>query len=221
MKRGMTILALIATLGLFTVPARADTYDDGVAALHAGEFQHAYDLWWPLALAGDCRAQYAVARLLRGISRHFDGPVRFRAWKDLVRPLQAEQHRNLIRQLTRRAAEQGHPAAQKEIAQDHFDRQTRADYWAGREWMERAANRGYPRAVRDMTYFHVARGNSAEALKWILLDESFGDWPSFFGRLSADDVTGATARMIQDAKQWVSDWRPETPLCPSDGEELR
>lgn len=220
MKRGMKILALIATLGLFTVPARADAYDDGVAALHSGEFQRAYDLWWPLALAGDCRAQYAVVELLKGHGPLFYGEARRQTWKDLLRPLQPPQRRNLIRQLTWRAAEQGHPAAQKDVAFEYFDRPTETDYWIGRERMERAANRGYPPAIRDMIGHHYVRLNAEQAYYWFAVAEGLGPLLQPDLEAKAQMRAALALRKIRRAERAAAAWRPETPLCPSDGYEL-
>ncbi len=220
MKRGMTILGLVVTLGLVAAPARADAYDDGVAALHAGQFQRAYDLWWPLALAGDCRAQYAIVELLKGHGPLFRGAARFRAWKDLVRPLRVEQYQKLIRQLTRRAAEQGHPAAQKDVAFEYFDRPTEADYWIGRKWIELAANRGYPPAIREMIDHYYARLNAEQAYYWLLVVEQNGRLSQSGLDTKAQMRAALTTAKIRHAEIRAANWRPETPLCPSDGSEL-
>ena len=220
MKLGLMILALVVTLGLIAAPARADAYDDGVTALHAGEFQRAYDLWWPLALAGDCRAQYAVVELLQGALPLFSDKDRFRAWKDLVRPLDAVQRRRLIRQLTWRAAEQGHPAAQKDVAFEYFRLPGQDNYWIGREWMERAANRGYPPALRETIDHHYVRLNAEQAYYWLLIVERFGRLSQVGLDTKAEMRAALTMRKIRRAERAAAAWRPEMPLCPSDGYEL-
>lgn len=117
------MVALLATIGLASLPALADV-KSGVEAWQRGDYKKAVSEWRGPAIAGDPDAQFNLAqayKLGRGVPA------------DLA---QAEEW-------YRKAALQGHPQAEENYGLALFENNKRLQ---AVEWLERSAARGEPRS---------------------------------------------------------------------------
>jgi TPR repeat protein len=65
LRRGLFVLLLmVLASAVFSVAARAQSYDDGMRAYDAGDFAKALEIWGPVAENGDAVAQYSLGKLL-------------------------------------------------------------------------------------------------------------------------------------------------------------
>jgi len=123
--------SLVLTTALVAVGALASDYEAGMAAYRVRDFERARDLWTPLAMQGQRRAQVSLARMYeRG-----EGGAR-----DLGEALR----------WYREAAEQNHAESQYRVAMAHayglggwF-----RDPGEAAIWLERAAANGHKRSQR-------------------------------------------------------------------------
>jgi TPR repeat protein len=69
------IVVAFLAVGLFSIPIFAASVEDGIAAYVAGNFQKAFEILKPLAIAGDPRAQYYLGEMYyqgQGVSKNHD-----------------------------------------------------------------------------------------------------------------------------------------------------
>jgi cell division septation protein DedD len=140
--RNLGVAALLAAIGLASVPALADV-KAGVEAWQRGDYKKAVAEWRGPAVAGDADAQFNLGqayKLGRGVPA------------DLA---QAEEW-------YRKAALQGHPQAEENYGLALFENNKRMQ---AVEWLERAAARGEPRSqyVLGTMYFN----GDAVAKDWV------------------------------------------------------
>ena len=119
---------LIGLLAAAPLTARADAFQDGLAALQSGDHAGALSFFHHGADSGDARSQYRLAQMYRqGDSAPRDASQAL-AWY-------------------RKAADQGNPGAQFALGLIYRDGLgARADAAAARTWLEKAAGQGYAAA---------------------------------------------------------------------------
>lgn len=112
---------------LFTGSAAAGALDDGLAAYQAGNYQQAFELWKPLAEAGDADAEYNIGLL------YMNG-------------LGVEKNSRFARQLFMAAAKQGQADAQYNLGLMYYQGNTvfRSNKDAFNWWSKAAAQNHAP-----------------------------------------------------------------------------
>jgi TPR repeat protein len=123
-------IALLLSFSLW-LPAHAGPFEDGDAAYRAGDYKRAREIWTPLAVKGDARAQHALGRNYekgRGVSRDFSEALR---WYRL-------------------AADQGHPDAQYRVSAAYAlgVGGVSRDLDESAKWLHKAAESGHKKSQR-------------------------------------------------------------------------
>lgn len=125
------LLAFVLATGVGVVAANGANYDDGAAAHRAKDYTRARQIWTPLALQGDPRAQYALGRMhekAQGVDRDFEEALRW----------------------YRKSADQGHADSQYRIAVAYsfgLGGVIKDDATAAK-WLHRAAENGHRKSQR-------------------------------------------------------------------------
>lgn len=210
------LLAVAALCSTDGAPLRADTYAEGLAAQEQGQYQRALDLWFPLALAGHCRAQFGLGEL--AIQHRLYAPS-LRIEFDSVTA--AKLKYDAAEYWLTEAAEQGHAGAMRELAGFYASRLVHLIYPEALEkmdfWYRRAAESGDLASMHAIIqkYYH---SDALESLKWELLLKDHGDplgnadaaIAVLSQRLTEDQVRAAR----RFAREWEPDRHPPTPGGP-------
>ncbi len=173
--------ALLSMSGLSASAQYAPENEAGLAAARAGDMQAAWDIWKPLADAGDARAQSNIGVMYDG------GDVVDEDDAEAVRwfMLSAEggfstgqfnlanmykdgagvaQNQTLAHRWYQAAARQGHPQAQMALMQAlYFGNGVSQDNAKAYMWMMIAAQAGYEPAVDNLADFEARIGKAAVA----------------------------------------------------------
>ncbi len=74
--RNLSVIVIaFLMVGLFSIPIFAESVEDGIAAYVASNFQKAFKILEPFAIAGDPRAQYHLGEMYyqgQGVSKNHD-----------------------------------------------------------------------------------------------------------------------------------------------------
>lgn len=162
--------ALLFALALLPLPALAQDYAAGRAALERGDETAAMAIWRPLAEAGDPQAQFGVGNLL--------------TWG---RHEQRDQEEGFL--WYRRAAEQGHAEAAFETGMSiHYLGFGDWEFDSAEAWFLTAADRGVARALVQLGLMaRWGEGRSVDletAMMWLILSPQGGGSPF----LDADEM---------------------------------
>jgi len=154
----MKQLVLALFLVSASLTAHAETFGDGLAAYSLQDYQRAYEIWRPMAEAGDARAQYHLAQLF-----------------DYGRGVLADDAK--AADWYRRAAEAGYPAAGYHLGAALM---AAGQPEQARPWLERSAAAGEPRAQYSLAALLMRGGASRPdfpaALGW--LDKAIAGLPA-------------------------------------------
>jgi TPR repeat protein len=147
---------------ILTAAACAEGYEAGLAAYESGDYQTAFRIWEPLAAEGDSRAQYGLGYMYDNGLGLPKNPSEAVDWY-------------------RRAAEQGNPEAQWDLALLYtkgregipFDMERAA------EWYRKVAEQGHAKAQHFLgKMYYLGDGvpkNYDEAAKWSRMAADQGD----------------------------------------------
>lgn len=205
------VLALLLAAGT----AGADsTFEEGEAAVARGDHEQAYAIWHRLALAGQCRAQFALAELVQTRRYAPDG--------DDIALVGEEGHLldrpgRIALYWYRKAAEQGHRAAQIRTANIfmellYYHRYMELNYQAI-YWWQQAAYRGSVEAIDTLLQLRGELGER-RTLYWLLVMRKLGASEYWLDR--ANELRLEFGREAIRAMEWeVADWEPyEDPVGP-------
>ncbi len=208
------LIILVAFLGLvgFESTAQADYYD-GLKAYKAKEYQTAYDIWLPLAKAGNAGAQYGVGEIF------MESALR----APLVERLIIRSHKGLSKQdlnraaetWLKRSAEQAHLDAQYALARMYQHGSLGySEYRKAVLWYRRAANQGLTGA---MIYLAGMIGDRRygdydimEAAKWgmLFLQRRYGhDFKRVYPNITLSYFDHLTEEQMREVERWVKAWR--------------
>jgi TPR repeat protein len=199
--RPITIAAALAIVIAAAAPALAGPYEDGIAALSAGDFAAALKLWQPLADSGNALAQSQIGVLYlngRGVKQDYAEAL---AWLN-------------------RAAAQGEGNAEFNLGAIYHDGTgvPRDDARADR-WYELAADQGLVPAQGNLG-FMVATGQGvpvdyAVALKWFMLAAAGGDSTAAEnGAVAASHLAPAEIAAVErEVRQWKPAQRRPPPAA--------
>lgn len=211
MKR---VIALVAFLGLvqYASAAQADYYD-GLKAYKAKDYQTAYDIWLPLAEAGNAGAQYGVGEIF------MESALR----APLVERLIIRSHKGLSKQdlnraaetWLKRSAEQAYVGAQFALARMYqYGSLGYSEYRKAVLWYRRAANQGLTGA---MTYLAGMIGDRRyvdydimEAAKWgmLFVRRRYGhDFKRAYPNINLSYFDHLTEEQMREVERWVKAWR--------------
>ena len=209
-------LVAAATLSLANPSVvSADTYEEGLAAYEQRRYQRALDLWFPLALAGHCRAQFWLGELA---DRHSIHRSTTSVELDEVTAAKLKDSFTAAEFWYVEAAEQGHTGAMRELAY-YYQRNIVPAHWLVKAdfWQRRAADSGDLWSMRELMdeYYN---DDPVESLKWALLlreragslDEVDTAIASLSQRLTDEDVSLAR----REARRWEADRHPPTIGSP-------
>lgn len=177
---------------LFSVPAFAGPFEDGKALFEQGKEEAAFEVWKPLAEAGDANAQFWLGQMYdlgRGVAKNYAQAM----------------------QWYRRAAEQGHPVAQHNLANMYEAGQgavpSEYSLTAAASWYRRAAMQGYKPAEANLGILYAngrgVRRDYLEAYTWFLLAGSDANRQALARKLTPQDIATAERR----AREWKA--KPE------------
>lgn len=196
MKR-IVMSSLCAILLLLPLPVFADSIEDGIAASDRGDYQLAFKLWEPLAMAGDPVAQFLLAELYfagDGVEKNTETAI---SWflksaeqgdLDAQRTLGfiylkgdgAEKNETLAAQWFLRAAAAGDDVSQNALGwMLAYGEGAEQDTAAGIEWLQKAASQGNVTAFQNLggVYFRGigVEKNPTEAATWYRHGAEQGD----------------------------------------------
>ena len=166
-RRAVFFFSLLIVCGL-PVQAFAASLDEGIAAVEQGDYERAFEIFLPLAEAGDAEAQYNLAILYRG-------------GHGVAKDLQ-KSHQWFLR-----AAEQGIAAAQYHLGYmyDTGEGVEQSDRYAFL-WYRKAAEQGNPQAQTNLGVLYANGSGVAQDLKlayvWFNLAAAQGYAPAFENR---------------------------------------
>lgn len=146
------LLALVLAVACLAGEARADAFDDGVAAFQAGDHARAVQIFEPLAQAGDPLAQHNLGVMYE-------------------QGLGVAQNETVAYEWYKRAADQGNPQSTYNVGMMAIEgRGVQQDAAVGAQWVFRAAELGYPPAQHALGYIYLdgtgVEPNPAEAIRW-------------------------------------------------------
>ena len=162
----MRLFALCLLLASHT--SLASPLDEGVAAFNAGNYQQAFELWKPLAEAGNANAQYNIGLLfLNGLGLERNAVYARELFLAAAHQGLADAQYNLgliffegisvfrspreARQWWTLAAEQGHAAAQFNLGYQYlFGMGAPRNIKLGFQLWEASAAQGYPQAIETL-----------------------------------------------------------------------
>ncbi len=138
-RHNSLILALLLSLPALSWPALSwsGPLDDGLAAFNRGDYQQAFNLWKPLAEAGDAKARYNLGLLFQ-------------------KGLGVEKNLQQARLLFEAAAKQGDADAQYQIGYIFY--QGLGVFRSNKEalyWWRKAAAQNHPRAQYNLGIFNA------------------------------------------------------------------
>ncbi len=175
------IVAVLSLSGVGATAQYAPENEAGLAAAQAGDMQAAWDIWKPLADAGDARAQSNIgvmydngsivaeddAEALRWFTLSAEGGFptgQFNLAVMYKDGTGAEQNLTTALRWYQAAARQGHPQAQMSLMQAFYlgngDTQ---DYAMAHMWMVIAAEAGFAPAADNLADFEARIGKEAVA----------------------------------------------------------
>ena len=172
-------IAVLSVSGLSATAQYAPENEAGLAAAQAGEWQMAWDIWKPLADAGDARAQSNIGVMydsgevvaedgieaLRWFTLSAEGGFptgQFNLARMYSEGKGVAQNFVIAARWLQVAARQGHPQAQMSLMQAYYhgDGVTQ-DYGLAYMWMVIAAEGGHAEAVDNLADFEARIGKAA------------------------------------------------------------
>ncbi len=208
------LIILVIFLGLvgFGSTAQADYYD-GLKAYKAKDYQTAYDIWLPLAKAGNAGAQYGVGEIFMESALRAALPDRL-----TIRSHKGLSKQDLNREAEtwlKRSAEQAHVGAQFALARMYqYGSLGYSEYRKAVLWYRRAANQGLRGA---MTYLAGMIGDRRyvdydimEAAKWeiLFLRRKYGyDFSRAYPNITLAFFDQLTEEQKREVERWVKAWR--------------
>jgi hypothetical protein len=209
---GSLLLAACANAAPSAGP-RTASYDDGVAAFDVGDYPTAYEIWHPLAVANNCRAQFALGNMMRNIDvdRLSDAE---RQWAQNILGKTAEDRREAGIEWIFAAANQNHAQAQTVATGSLF-----AYGLQGLPNWERAVTNGDMHAMRiarDLYYYEKKRNDPTRlrGLMWALILRDKGDPWDTTARLIELFREQLTAEQVREAEQAAAAWRTSHANMP-------
>ena len=174
---------LLLTLLSFATPALAGPFEDGKAAFERGEEAAAFAIWKPLADDGDINAQFWLGQMYdlgRGVGKDY---AQAALWY-------------------RRAAEQGSPVAQHNLARMYELAEgvkvSEYSLVAAASWYRRAALQGYKPAQGNLGILYAnGRGvkrDYVEAYMWLILAGADTNRDALARKLTPQDIETAERR---------------------------
>jgi TPR repeat protein len=190
-----------------TAGPRTASYDDGVAAFEVGDYPTAYQIWQPLAVANNCRAQFALGNMMRDIDvdRLSDAD---RHWAENVLGKTADDRREAGNNWLFAAADQNHAQAQTVVARGPLF----TSGLGGLEDWEQAATNGdmyAMRRARDLYYYEKKR-NDPTRLRgpmWALILRDKGDPWDTTARIIELFKEQLTPEQVREAEEAAAAWR--------------
>ena len=173
------LIAVLSVSGLSATAQYAQENEAGLAAAMAGDMQTAWDIWKPLADAGDARAQSNIgvmydqgqvvaeddAEAVRWLTLSAEGGFptgQFNLANMYKNGAGVVQNLTLAVRWYQAAARQGHPQAQMALMQAlYFGNGVSRDHAKAYMWLVIAAEAGFAGAADNLADFEVRVGKAA------------------------------------------------------------
>jgi hypothetical protein len=194
-----------------TAGPRTASYDDGVAAFDVGDYPTAYDIWYPLAVANNCRAQFALGSMMRNIDVGLLSDAD-RHWAENVLGKTADDRKEAGTKWLYAAADQNHAQAESVLTKGAlwgngiaYTDSLQLDDW------ERAATDGdmyAMRILRDLYYYNKKYNDLTRlrGLMWALILRDKGDPWDTTARIIELFKEQLTPEQVREAEQEAAAW---------------
>jgi len=212
----LIILVTFLVLVGFESTAQADYYD-GLKAYKAKDYQTAYDIWLPLAEAGNAGAQHGVGEVSMMSAYRADLSDRL-----IIRSHKGLSKQELLREAEtwlKRSAEQAHVDAQYALARMYqYGSLGYPEFKKAVLWYRRAANQGLTGAmiylagmIGDRRYVDY---DIMEAAKWglLFLQRRYGhDYKRVYPNITLSYFDHLTEEQMREVERWVQAWQRDFP----------